>query len=261
MGNAPGKKVEMAPKKRRSDEGEEEEKKPVIVRRELMVTRSSTRRLNSNSATDSLSSPKPKSKPRTKKAKTSAKEDVKEQKVQVQTAEVKAVADDSSKTIIIKHWVMCKQCNSFKTQAIQVKNGLESGLSGVNVLVNPEKVDKNAIKFKTKPLEHMDLMRRVYEGAMATGKYAWTPGAAFEPVATNDASLMDEEDCEDSSGLPPFQPAAQREHTVHHTSVPENDTPASVHAASSAINADDTPTSGRSKRKFSCTTHPHWKKG
>ncbi|THG07291.1 hypothetical protein TEA_001881 [Camellia sinensis var. sinensis] len=32
-----------------------------------------------------------------------------------------------------------KQCNSFKTRAIQVKNGLESGLSGVNVLVNPEK--------------------------------------------------------------------------------------------------------------------------
>ncbi|CAL5421868.1 unnamed protein product [Camellia sinensis] len=199
----------------------------------------------------------------TKKAKTSAKEDVKEQKVQVQTAEVKAVTDDSSKTIVIEHWrASSKQCNSFKTQAIQVKNGLESGLSGVNVLVNPEKVDKNAIKFKTKPLEHMDLMRRVYEGATASGKYAWTPGAAFEPVATNDGtSPMDEENCEDSSGLPPFQPATQREHTVHHTSAPENDTPASVHAASSAINADDTPTSGRSKRKFSRTTHPQWKKG
>ncbi|XP_028124497.1 L10-interacting MYB domain-containing protein-like [Camellia sinensis] len=26
-----------------------------------------------------------------------------------------------------------------------------------------EKIDKNALKFKTKPLEHMDLMRRVYE--------------------------------------------------------------------------------------------------
>ncbi|KAI7998446.1 hypothetical protein LOK49_LG10G01053 [Camellia lanceoleosa] len=110
-----------------------------------------------------------------------------------------------------------------------VKNGLESGLSGVNVLVNPEKVDKNAIKFKTKPLEHMDLMRRVYKGATATGKYAWTPGAAFGPVATDDGtSPMDEEDCEDSSGLTPFQPAAQREHTVHHTSAPENDMPTSV---------------------------------
>ncbi|GMP83955.1 hypothetical protein CsSME_00037682 [Camellia sinensis var. sinensis] len=134
----------MAPKKR-SDEGEGEEKKPVIVKRELMVTRSSTRRLNGNSSTDSLSSPKPKYKPRTKKAKTSAKEDLKEQKVQVQTAEVKAVADDSSKTIVIEH---CKQCNSFKTRAIQVKNGLESGLSGVNVLVNPEKPRRGCFEIR-----------------------------------------------------------------------------------------------------------------
>ncbi|CAL5349679.1 unnamed protein product [Camellia sinensis] len=66
-------------------------------------------------------------------------------------------------------------------------------------------VDKNAIKFKTKPLEHMDLLRRVYEGATVTEKYAWTPGAAFEPITTDDGtSPMDEEDCEDSSGLPPF---------------------------------------------------------
>ncbi|CAL5419473.1 unnamed protein product [Camellia sinensis] len=193
----------MAPKKR-SDEGEGEEKKPVIVKRELMVTRSSTRRLNGNSSTDSLSSPKPKYKPRTKKAKTSAKEDLKEQKVQVQTAEVKAVADDSSKTIVIEHWgcpflsgdglhltqsgpflavlasrvglvvgspcvhMFCvdyrglglndeprtlwsnvnKQCNSFKTRAIQVKNGLESGLSGVNVLVNPEKPRRGCFEIR-----------------------------------------------------------------------------------------------------------------
>ncbi|XP_028077258.1 L10-interacting MYB domain-containing protein-like [Camellia sinensis] len=68
-----------------------------------------------------------------------------------------------------------------------------------------KKVDKNAIKFKTKPLEHMDLMRRVYEGATATGKYAWTPGAAFEPVAPDDGtSQAPDEDCEDSSGLSHF---------------------------------------------------------
>ncbi|CAL5367080.1 unnamed protein product [Camellia sinensis] len=107
-----------------------------------------------------------------------------------------------------------------------------------------EKVDKNAIKFKTKSLEHMDLMRRVYEGAMATRKYAWTPGAAFESIATDDGtSPIDEEDCEDSSSLPPFQPAAQCEDTVHHRSTPEDDTSATVHAASSAINTDDTLTS------------------
>ncbi|XP_028125691.1 uncharacterized protein LOC114322549 [Camellia sinensis] len=125
-----------------------------------------------------------------------------------------------------------------------------------------EKVDKNAIKFKTKPLEHMDLMRRVYEGATVTEKYAWTPGAAFEPVAPDDGtSPAPEEDCEDSSGLPPFQPAAQHEHTVHHTVAQEDGTPATVHAASSRINADDTPTSGMNKCKSPGPTHPQRKKG
>ncbi|GMP64273.1 hypothetical protein CsSME_00025627 [Camellia sinensis var. sinensis] len=82
-----------------------------------------------------------------------------------------------------------------------------------------EKIDKNALKFKTKPLEHMELMRRMYEGATATGKFAWTPGAAFEPVATEDNPLLvDEEDCEDSSGLPPFQPSVQHGQTIHHSS-------------------------------------------
>ncbi|CAL5363182.1 unnamed protein product [Camellia sinensis] len=141
-----------------------------------------------------------------------------------------------------------------------------------------EKIDKNALKFKTKTLEHMELMRRVYEGATATGKFAWTPGAAFEPVATEDNPLLvDEEDCEDSSGLPPFQPSVQHGQTVHHSSAQEEDIPVSVHAAASAIHAedipvsvhaaaspnhaDDTPTSGHSKRKFSHTTHSQWKKG
>ncbi|GMP34180.1 hypothetical protein CsSME_00007159 [Camellia sinensis var. sinensis] len=122
-------------------------------------------------------------------------------------------------------------------------------------------IDKNALKFKTKPLEHMELMRRAYEGATATGKFAWTPGATFEPVATEDNPLLvDEEDCEDSNGLPPFQPSAQHGQTVHHSSAQEEDIPVSVHAAASAIHtkyipisvhdaaspnhADDTPTSG-----------------
>ncbi|GMP77601.1 hypothetical protein CsSME_00033825 [Camellia sinensis var. sinensis] len=125
-----------------------------------------------------------------------------------------------------------------------------------------EKVDKNAIKFKTKPLEHMDLMRRVYEGATAIRKYTWTPGAAFEPVAPDDGtSPTPEKNCEDSSGLPPFQSATQHEHTVHNTVAQEDGTPATVHVASSGINADDTPTSGMNKRKSPGPTHPQWKKG
>ncbi|GMP45772.1 hypothetical protein CsSME_00014172 [Camellia sinensis var. sinensis] len=103
----------------------------------------------------------------------------------------------------------------------------------------------------------MGLMRRVYEGATTTEKYVWTPGIAFELVTTDDGtSPMDEEDGEDSSDLLPFQPIAQCKDIVHHTFAPEDDMPVTVHAASSAIHADDTPTSGGSKRKFSHTAHP-----
>lgn len=67
-----------------------------------------------------------------------------------------------------------------------------------------EKIDKNAIKYKTKPLEHFDLMVKVYKGATVTGKYAWTTDPAFEPATKDEFLPMNEEDCEDSSCLPPF---------------------------------------------------------
>lgn len=39
-----------------------------------------------------------------------------------------------------------------------------------------EKVDKECCKFRTKRLDHEELMRHVFTGAAATGKNAWTPG-------------------------------------------------------------------------------------
>ncbi|XP_028060298.1 uncharacterized protein LOC114263914 isoform X2 [Camellia sinensis] len=39
-----------------------------------------------------------------------------------------------------------------------------------------EKVDKESCKFRTKRLDHEELMRCVFTGAAATGKNAWTPG-------------------------------------------------------------------------------------
>ncbi|KAI7989097.1 hypothetical protein LOK49_LG13G01715 [Camellia lanceoleosa] len=36
-------------------------------------------------------------------------------------------------------------------------------------------MNNRCAKFRTKPLEHVDLMERVYSGAAATGKHAWTP--------------------------------------------------------------------------------------
>ncbi|KAG1337880.1 selenoprotein H [Cocos nucifera] len=48
-----------------------------------------------------------------------------------------AVADGaSSKTIIVE---ACKQCNSFKTRANMVKEGLEKAVPSISVSVNPEK--------------------------------------------------------------------------------------------------------------------------
>ncbi|CAA0820515.1 selenium binding [Striga hermonthica] len=54
---------------------------------------------------------------------------------------------DSSKTIIIEH---CKQCNSFKTRAIQVKVELEKEVSGVKVVVNPEKPRRGCFEIREK---------------------------------------------------------------------------------------------------------------
>ncbi|KAI8007300.1 L10-interacting MYB domain-containing protein [Camellia lanceoleosa] len=73
-----------------------------------------------------------------------------------------------------------------------------------------EKIDKNALKFKTKPLEHMELMRRVYEGATATGKFAWTPGVAFEPVATEDNPFFGSEEAAKTAMVCPLSTIGQR---------------------------------------------------
>ncbi|MBA0835966.1 hypothetical protein Goarm_008214 [Gossypium armourianum] len=56
-----------------------------------------------------------------------------------------AVADGGShnKTVVVEH---CKQCNSFKTRAFQVRDGLEKGVPWVKVLLNPEKDMKRPFK-------------------------------------------------------------------------------------------------------------------
>ncbi|KAL7192875.1 hypothetical protein ACSBR2_024646 [Camellia fascicularis] len=102
------------------------------------------------------------------------------------------------------------------------------------------------MKFKTKPLEHVELMRRVYEGAPAMGNFAWTLDANFDPVATKDVpSPMDVEDCDDSSELPPFQLAAHSEHTVDDC----------------AVSMEQTPTVELIKQKFKGSTQRQRKKG
>ncbi|KAI3453687.1 hypothetical protein Pfo_010350 [Paulownia fortunei] len=89
-------------------------------------TRSATRRGDAALKTP-VADPEPRKR---KKAKTST------------TASSSAAA---AKTVIIEH---CKQCDSFKTRAIQVKNGLEKGVAGVNVVVNPEKPRKGCFEIR-----------------------------------------------------------------------------------------------------------------
>ncbi|THG07364.1 hypothetical protein TEA_000364 [Camellia sinensis var. sinensis] len=58
--------------------------------------------------------------------------------------------------------------------------------------------NKLAYKFKSKPLEHEDLMREVFTGATTTGKHHWTPGEKVVDIADG------ESDSVDSPGLQPF---------------------------------------------------------
>ncbi|GMP82170.1 hypothetical protein CsSME_00036607 [Camellia sinensis var. sinensis] len=58
--------------------------------------------------------------------------------------------------------------------------------------------NKLAYKFKSKPLEHEDLMLEVFTGTTATGKHYWTPGKQVADIADS------ESDSVDSPGLEPF---------------------------------------------------------
>ncbi|CAL9194209.1 uncharacterized protein LOC103990161 [Musa acuminata AAA Group] len=53
--------------------------------------------------------------------------------------------DVSAKTVIIE---ACKQCNSFKTRAIRVKEGLESAVPGTVVTINPEKPRRGCFEIR-----------------------------------------------------------------------------------------------------------------
>ncbi|XP_028078839.1 uncharacterized protein LOC114280665 [Camellia sinensis] len=44
-------------------------------------------------------------------------------------------------------------------------------------------MNNRCAKFRSKPLEHVDLMERVYSGTTATGKHAWTPTEVRDDAA------------------------------------------------------------------------------
>ncbi|KAI3501640.1 hypothetical protein L1887_29561 [Cichorium endivia] len=133
----------MAPTKRKNDGkadiASESHKSP-------RVTRSSTRQASQGVAKVVLEAA-----PKTKKAKPGSKEKPESKakpsskekpEPKAKTTEATAKADPpsngvtGSKTVVIEH---CKQCTQFKIRAVKVKLGLETAVSGINVLVNPEK--------------------------------------------------------------------------------------------------------------------------
>ncbi|URE07033.1 hypothetical protein MUK42_23934 [Musa troglodytarum] len=56
-----------------------------------------------------------------------------------------AASVGAAKTIIIE---ACKQCTSFKTRAIKVKEGLESAVPGIVVAVNPDKPRRGCFEIR-----------------------------------------------------------------------------------------------------------------
>ncbi|KAL0393515.1 UNVERIFIED_CONTAM: hypothetical protein Slati_4317700 [Sesamum latifolium] len=102
------------------------------------VTRSSTRLANSTVAPPAADAEPPKR----KKGKTTAATAVKPE------GEAKSLpeqAADGGKTIIIER---STECSRFKTRAIQVKEGLEKGVAGVKVVVNPEKARRGCFEIR-----------------------------------------------------------------------------------------------------------------
>lgn len=128
----------MATKEKRIDNDDSS-----VVTATTEVTRRSTRLANITKRP-----PPPVSKPelpKKKKAKTITKQAIETPPEESEPPAAATEAEEGRKTIIIEH---CKQCNSFKTRAIQVKNGLEKGVAGINVMVNPEKPRRGCFEIR-----------------------------------------------------------------------------------------------------------------
>ncbi|KAI8007950.1 L10-interacting MYB domain-containing protein [Camellia lanceoleosa] len=74
-------------------------------------------------------------------------------------------------------------------------------------------MNNRCVKFKTKPLEHLELMEQVYSGAVATGKHTWTPTEVCDDAATTTNANED-------SGMEPL--SASTPPQLGHDTVREN---------------------------------------
>ncbi|KAB2027938.1 hypothetical protein ERO13_D05G068200v2 [Gossypium hirsutum] len=133
----------MAPRatkrKAMDGDGDGDQPKPQIQETLKRVTRSMAKQPHPESLPT-----KEKPKAKAKRQKKSANEDG--AKAEAAPEEL-AVADGGShnKTVVVEH---CKQCNSFKTRAFQVRDGLEKGVPWVKVLLNPEKPRRGCFEIR-----------------------------------------------------------------------------------------------------------------
>ncbi|KAK8487160.1 hypothetical protein V6N11_013691 [Hibiscus sabdariffa] len=147
----------MAPRaaKRKAMEGDQAaQAKPKVEETVKRVTRSMTKQPDAKSQPNN-EKPKAKSKakPSPKGQKGSVEEDA--AKAEASPEEWTAAGGGShNKTVVVEH---CKQCNSFKTRAFQVRDGLQKGVPGVNVLLNPDKHMKRPFK----PMKELDMEKVV----------------------------------------------------------------------------------------------------
>ncbi|XP_065850104.1 uncharacterized protein [Euphorbia lathyris] len=130
----------MAPRKRKAvEEDGAAAKIPVVVNRR-------SPRLANLTSEIPVPAPAPELAPKKKGKANPKKEKVKEEpEKKDEEAETKIEEDGSRKTIVIEH---CKQCNSFKTRAVQVKTGLENAVPGVSVLLNPKKPRRGCFEIR-----------------------------------------------------------------------------------------------------------------
>lgn len=120
-------------------------RKRTTVEPSTRVTRSSARQAKAIPVTPKRKAKTTPENPKKKKAKPSPSE-AKKPAEKAEETKVEDVVDGSKKTIIVEH---CKQCNSFKTRAMLVKNGLEKSLEGgFKVVLNPEKPRRGCFEIR-----------------------------------------------------------------------------------------------------------------
>ncbi|CAL5406728.1 unnamed protein product [Camellia sinensis] len=104
-----------------------------------------------------------------------------------------------------KDWVAWKNLENASHGLTGLRYDHETGLFTTpdHWWAKMQAMNNQCAKFKTKPLEHLELMERVYSGAAANGKHAWTPTEVRNDAAAVTNANEDSEIEPLSVGTPP----------------------------------------------------------